>query len=89
MNKSNQYLEDNKIAREVLKREMLKQECYKLTRLAIKHGIITRPSACPSCNKKRKVHCHHPNYAEPYKYMWLCSKCHDKWHRLNGPAAWS
>lgn len=34
------------------------------------------PVRCSECNKKGKVHGHHPDYGKPLEIVWLCPSCH-------------
>jgi hypothetical protein len=47
----------------------------------IKSGQLKRPEICFNCNKKSFIVAHHPDYAHPYKTIWLCQKCHNLQHK--------
>jgi len=58
-----------------------------LVRQAIDKGTLI-PQPCEECgydglnkNGARGVHAHHPDYNHPLKIIWLCSRCHQAWHR--------
>lgn len=58
--------------------------------VAIRTGHIQRPNKCETCGKviegedaSRKLHAHHCDYNKSYDVMWLCSRCHAKWHQAN------
>jgi len=40
---------------------------------------------CEKCGAK-KVEAHHDDYAEPLNVRWLCSCCHNLWHKDHGEA---
>ena len=46
----------------------------------IEVGLMKKRIRCESCGSKRFVEAHHPNYLRPLNVMWLCRKCHRKWH---------
>ncbi len=52
---------------------------------ALRDGKLTRPERCESCNEQRRLHGHHDDYAQPLVVRWLCTTCHTKWHKENGP----
>ena len=48
----------------------------------IKTGRLVRPEVCEECCRdKDKIQGHHEDYANPYKVVWLCPKCHSARHR--------
>ena len=62
----------------------IKRAVHIQTGNAIRDGkLIKEP--CESCGEKI-VHAHHDDYAKPLDVRWLCSKCHEKWHKENGEA---
>jgi predicted DNA-binding protein YlxM (UPF0122 family) len=58
---------------------------------AIARGRVKRPEACEMCGNKppkkkngaSQVEAHHPDYNKPLEVMWLCQRCHHKWHKEN------
>jgi len=52
---------------------------------AIKSGRLTKLSNCEECPNTGKLDGHHDDYALPLMVRWLCSLCHNAWHRENGP----
>jgi len=55
---------------------------------AIKKGIVTRMQYCEHCgvrgnfqDGRTAIQAHHPDYNDPLQVMWLCQKCHHKWHK--------
>ena len=52
---------------------------------AIRRGKLTKGTQCADCGINHdKLHGHHDDYALPLIVRYLCSKCHCKWHKLNG-----
>ena len=51
---------------------------------AINHGIrdgkVVRPTSCSRCGDECKPQGHHPDYSEPLKVVWLCTRCHKRLH---------
>lgn len=61
-----------------------------LTEEAIERGKLIRPEACEICGNSYKfkdgrtaIQAHHCDYNKPLEVMWLCQKCHHKWHKEN------
>lgn len=57
---------------------------------AIQKGIVLRKTSCEQCGQggtmkdgRSKIQAHHCDYNKPLEVMWLCQKCHHKWHKLN------
>lgn len=44
------------------------------------------PEPCEICFSTHDLHAHHDDYDKPLNIRWLCSKCHNDWHRINGEA---
>lgn len=49
---------------------------------AIRGGKLFR-EPCEECGEN-KTHAHHDDYAKPLNIRWLCTACHNAWHRENG-----
>lgn len=54
---------------------------------AIRRGDVKRQYVCERCGAtgtfsdgRTKIQAHHPDYNKPLDVMWLCQKCHHKWH---------
>ena len=56
-----------------------------LTKKALKHGELVRPTHCSECNSTHKIEGHHDDYTKPLDVRWLCEKCHKNWHNYNEP----
>lgn len=54
-----------------------------LTNAAIKRGDLVRSPTCEICSFKGSTCAHHVDYGQPFKILWLCSKCHGKVHAKN------
>lgn len=52
---------------------------------AIRDGRIEKGHFCSICGIDNvKIHGHHDDYSRPLEVRWLCSMCHEDWHRDNG-----
>ena len=53
-----------------------------IVRNAIFRGKIKRAEICARCGKDEsqvgRIQAHHPDYSEPYRFIWACRKCHRK-----------
>lgn len=57
---------------------------------AIKNGKLEKSYVCSVCGACGvKIHGHHDDYSKPLEVRWLCSPCHRKWHKENGPGIFS
>ena len=57
---------------------------------AIENGKIERKTVCEECGNssvfldgRTSIQAHHFDYNKPYDVIWLCQKCHHKWHKQN------
>ena len=53
------------------------------TNKAIRCGLIKKPKKCSACKVKKKLDVHHLDYTDHLNVVWLCKKCHFKWHKEN------
>lgn len=51
---------------------------------ALRDGAILKPQECEKCGNDDRIEGHHCDYDQPLKIMWLCSQCHNQWHKENG-----
>jgi hypothetical protein len=63
-----------------------KEHARYLTSVAIKGGDVERKHECEVCGS-RPAHCHHIDYADPLRVMWLCPRCHMQTHSSFGKPA--
>lgn len=49
--------------------------------VAIKKGVLVRPTECSLCHGGGRIQAHHADYMKPLDVAWLCSKCHHALHR--------
>lgn len=47
---------------------------------AVRDGRLKKQKQCSRCNKKIKLHGHHPDYRKPLYVIWLCVSCHKREH---------
>lgn len=52
---------------------------YLLT-VAVKEGIVIKPSECSKCGETYGIEGHHTDYNKPLDVVWLCHKCHKHTH---------
>jgi hypothetical protein len=58
---------------------------------AVLRGRLARPATCQECggsgqpyaDGRAPIQAHHPDYNKPLEVMWLCQRCHHKWHARN------
>jgi DNA-directed RNA polymerase subunit M/transcription elongation factor TFIIS len=60
-----------------------KQRIRAVLNVAQKKGLIFVPENCSVCGKKPNYFLlkHHENYDKPWDILWVCSRCHSKYHR--------
>lgn len=67
------------------KRNAIKKGASTMVGNAVRDGRIEKSEFCEKCSIKNvRIHGHHDDYAKPLEVRWLCSRCHDEWHRDNG-----
>ena len=76
-------LNSNKAKAEYRKRNPNKTKAHSMAARAIKNSNLFK-EPCEVCSEEN-VHAHHDDYAKPLNVRWLCSLCHSKWHKKNGP----
>lgn len=67
------------------------ERAHDVVEKAIKRGILVPSSTCEVCGTgdyrykdgRTGIQAHHCNYNKPLEVMWLCQKCHHKWHKEN------
>ena len=65
---------------------ILKRGAMPATKSLIRSGAVRpRPTNCEECESTRfPLHLHHLDYLRPDKIMWLCPRCHTRWHEEHG-----
>lgn len=66
---------------------IIKRSAAVLVGNAVRDGKLLKPNECSQCGSEGMIHGHHDDYAFPLVVRWLCSRCHRKWHKENGPGA--
>lgn len=61
--------------------EELKSKAHHTLNLAVRRGVLVRPSQCAYCGEQKPVVGHHDDYTKPLNVIWLCRKCHLQRHR--------
>ena len=52
---------------------------------AIRDGKLEKQYFCSVCSIDNvRIHGHHDDYAKPLEVRWLCTLCHNDWHKENG-----
>lgn len=60
-----------------------KYKAHNMVNNAVRDGKLF-PLPCEVCFNTHDLHAHHDDYAKPLNIRWLCTKCHNKWHKENG-----
>jgi len=68
-----------------MERNKIKRNASEAVNNAVRHGHLIKPSCCEECGAGGRIHGHHDDYSKPLDVRWLCPKCHEAWHRANGP----
>lgn len=58
----------------------IQQDARAKVYLAVKRGVLTRPSVCSECSQEKSLHGHHEDYSRPLEVVWLCCRCHKRRH---------
>lgn len=63
------------------KENPLATNAHGAVRRALASGRLVKPESCEVCLiTGKKLTAHHPNYAEPLRVVWVCYRCHKRWH---------
>ena len=72
-------------SKEVRNRSRIKTKekflCRIKTQRYISKGLIIKSEICQDCKISKSQNCHHEDYNDPLKVVWLCTACHGKRHR--------
>jgi len=70
--------------------ETASDKAQNILEAAIKKGVIERKYICENCGSEERftdgrsaVQAHHSDYNKPFDVIWLCQKCHYKWHETH------
>ena len=75
----------NRATKKWVEKNAIKRACHIMVGNAVKKGSIVVPDFCCECgSSESKLNGHHDDYAKPLSVRWLCDKCHNEWHKLNG-----
>ena len=67
-------------------RNAIKKGASTMVGNAVRDGKIIKPDDCEKCGSTpKRLQGHHDDYSAPLIVRWLCSGCHSKWHKENGP----
>lgn len=76
----------NKGSKKWTEANLIKRSASTIVGNYVRSGKMTKPCSCETCGLSDvRIHGHHDDYAKPLEVRWLCSKCHTKWHKENGP----
>lgn len=60
-----------------------KQAVWNLAYWAVKAGLLPRKDRCERCGAGGpgvRLNRHHPDYSDPLRIVWLCTRCHGEVH---------
>lgn len=72
---------EREMLRSRVKNKSVEAKARALANRAIDLGFLVRPTDCPRCGNRAKIHAHHVDYSRPLDVLWLCVECHGKEHR--------
>ncbi|WP_213993820.1 hypothetical protein [Sodalis sp. dw_96] len=75
----------NKAKKKFIYNNPLKRKAHCHISNALRDGKVIKPNRCQLCNVECRPEAHHRDYGKPLEIMWLCKKCHVKWHKRNMP----
>jgi len=61
-----------------------KQAVRNVSYWAVKAGLLPKKDRCERCGaggKGVRLNRHHPDYSDPLRIEWLCTRCHGEAHR--------
>jgi len=67
------------------KRYPLAYAAHIVTGNAIRDKKLIKSEICSVCESTTDIEAHHDDYTKPLDVRWLCSNCHDIWHKHNKP----
>ncbi len=65
------------------RRNSIQGKASREVHLAVKYGLITKPTICNKCFMElppARIHAHHRDYSKPLEVEWMCAACHGKEH---------
>jgi hypothetical protein len=57
-----------------------KRRAAKKVQMAVRNGLLIKPSGCQICKSKEKLIGHHEDYKKIYDVVWMCHICHARHH---------
>jgi len=60
-----------------------KYKAHQIVNNSIRSGILIKSKTCSECNSNYHINAHHDDYNKPLEVRWLCSSCHNYWHKHN------
>jgi protein-arginine kinase activator protein McsA len=63
------------------KNNIEKNKAHDAVAKALIRGDLVKPLDCERCNRKKRLHAHHPNYTKRLEVSWLCADCHKFVHK--------
>lgn len=57
-----------------------RKNCIYVLNALLKAGLV-KPDKCEICKGLEDTQSHHPDYSNPFEFIWLCKRCHAFIHR--------
>lgn len=73
-------ISDGKAQKRYAKHKRHRTAVYRIVYEAKQEGLISEPDQCEYCKEKKSLQAHHPDHSKPLDVIWLCQKCHGRFH---------